>query len=86
MQWVEEGSLPRSTLPFEGVPGFADFVLVLIGPGGTGKTSVLKAAEALIDHFCGTESVRKCALSNTASRLLGGDTLQTATRRSLTAK
>ena len=48
---------------------------LLIGPGGTGKTSILKAAEALIDHFAGPESVRKCAISNTASRLLGGDTM-----------
>ena len=46
-----------------------------MGPGGTGKTSVLKAAEALIDHFNGQESVRKCAISNTAARLLKGDTM-----------
>ena len=32
-------------------------------------------AEAFFDHLAGSESVRKCALSNTASRLLGGDTL-----------
>ena len=75
LQWVEDGQLPRGVYPRGKGPTAADFVLVLIGPGGTGKTSVLKAAEALIDHFHGPESVRKCALSNTASRLLGGDTL-----------
>ena len=51
------------------------FQMALIGPGGTGKTTVLRVVEALVDHFHGPESVRKCALSNTAARLLGGDTV-----------
>ena len=51
------------------------FQMIMIGPGGTGKTTVLKVAEALANHFNGDESVRKCALSNTAARLLGGDTI-----------
>ena len=50
-------------------------ILILIGPGGTGKATVLKAAEALIDYFACAESVRKCAISNAAARLLKGDTL-----------
>ena len=49
--------------------------MVLLGPGGTGKTTVLRAQEALNDHFIGPEAVRKCAISNTAARLLGGDTM-----------
>ena len=84
-QWIDGGEMPSqdrcplasncpSAEPFR-PDNPKEFVLVLIGPGGTGKTVVLKAAEALIDHFAGSESVRKCALSNTASRLLGGDTL-----------
>ena len=40
---------------------------------GTGKTTVLKSIEALIDQFLGAESVRKCAISNAAARLLGGE-------------
>ena len=45
------------------------------GPGGTGKSTVLLLVEALIDHFAGAGAVQKCAISNTAARLLGGDTL-----------
>ena len=73
-RWYDEGILP------EGPPGgscrlFHDFQLALIGPGGTGKTTVLLLVEALIEFFVGHETVHKCALSNTAARLLGGDTL-----------
>ena len=50
-------------------------VLVIIGAGGTGKTYVLQMAEALCDFFSGTESVRKCVISNAVARLLEGDTL-----------
>ena len=45
------------------------------GPGGTGKTAVLKISEALTVFFAGADSVRKLAPSNAAARLLGGDTL-----------
>ena len=43
--------------------------------GGTGKTTVLNVIEAFCDHFLGLESVRKAAPTNTAARLLRGDTL-----------
>ena len=46
-----------------------------MGPGGTGKTAVLKTISALIDFFAGAASVHKLAPSNAAARLLGGDTL-----------
>ena len=58
--------------------------MILIGPGGTGKTTVLRAAEALIDHFDGSDSVRKCAFANTAARLLQGDTLHALCKLPLT--
>ena len=51
------------------------FQLALMGPGGTGKTAVLRVTEALITYFCGPETVRKCAPSNAAARLIGGDTV-----------
>merc|ERR1711923_586883 len=51
------------------------FALAIIGPGGTGKTAVLKATEALIAFFAGPEKVQKLAPSNAAARLLGGDTI-----------
>ena len=70
--WRAEGDLLDSA-DVEEVA--CDDKLVLIGPAGAGKTTVLKAAEALIDHFVGPESVRKCAISNAAARLLRGDTL-----------
>ena len=52
-----------------------NFQLALLGPGGTGKTAVLRVTEALVIFFCGPDHVRKCAPSNAAARLLGGDTL-----------
>jgi len=52
-----------------------NFCLAIIGPAGTGKTAVLKLTEALIIFFAGLNTVQKLAPSNTAARLLGGDTL-----------
>ena len=57
------------------VQKFPSFQLVIIGPGGTGKTAVLKITEALTEFFAGVDTVRKLAPSNAAARLLGGDTL-----------
>ena len=54
---------------------FTDFCLAIVGPGGTGKTAVLKMAEALTVFFAGPDTMRKLAPSNAAARLLGGDTL-----------
>ena len=74
LRWYESGQIdPGLVTESERSP--EEFLFALIGPGGTGKTTVLKAAEALIDHFGGCESVRKCAISNTAARLLKGDTI-----------
>ena len=53
---------------------FDDFALPIIGPGGTGKTAVLKVTEALTVFFAGA-TVQKLAPSNAAARLLGGDTI-----------
>ena len=49
--------------------------LIMIGAAGTGKSTVLRIVEALADKFFGPDSVRKGAPSNTAARLLGGDTI-----------
>jgi hypothetical protein len=49
--------------------------LIMIGAAGTGKSTVLRIVEALSDKFFGPDSVRKGAPSNTAARLLGGDTI-----------
>ena len=54
---------------------FSDLRLAIIGPGGTGKTAVLKISEALTVFFAGPGSVQKLAPSNAAARILGGDTL-----------
>jgi len=54
---------------------FQDFCLAIVGPGGTGKTAVLKMVEALTVFFAGPDTVHKLAPSNAAARLLGGDTL-----------
>ena len=57
------------------VKKFKDFGLAITGPGGTGKTAVLKMVEASTSFFAGPDTVRKLAPSNAAARLLGGDTL-----------
>ena len=54
---------------------FQQFALAIVGPGGTGKTAVLKSVEALTNFFAGTDTVRKMAPSNAAARLLQGDTI-----------
>ena len=72
--WYDEGSLDASDVPEEHRRAF-EFMQIIIGPGGSCKTTILKSAEALIDHFAGHESVRKCAISNTAARLVSGDTM-----------
>ncbi|CAK0855377.1 unnamed protein product [Prorocentrum cordatum] len=60
-----------------GRPSLADgFQLALMGPGGTGKTAVLRVVEAVICYFNGPDTVQKCAPSNSAARLLKGDTLR----------
>ena len=73
-RWKEEGQLQLSKQ--EDRPGlFKDFCLAIMGPGGTGKTHVLKVIEALTIFFAGPDTVRKLAPSNAAARLLGGDTI-----------
>ena len=71
-EWREDGTL-------EDDPGrprkFQEFSIAIFGPGGTGKTAVLKLVEALVVFFMGPETVQKLAPSNAAARLLGGDTL-----------
>ena len=56
-------------------PKFDNFCLAIMGPGGTGKTAILKVTEALTVFFAGPDTVRKLAPSNAAARLLGGDTI-----------
>ena len=69
--WREKGLLARETAgPWEQY--FKEFSLVIMGPGGTGKTAVLKISEALTVFFAGADAVRKLAPSNAAARLLGG--------------
>eukprot|EP00973_Karenia_brevis_P059413 8271018-Karenia_brevis.AAC.1 len=49
--------------------------MIFIGGAGTGKTTTILVIEALVDFFHEKGSVRKSAPTNTASRLIGGDTL-----------
>ena len=71
-KWREEAPLAASA---QQKARFSNFCLAIVGPGGTGKTAVLKMVEALTLFFTGPETVRKLAPSNAAARLLGGDTL-----------
>ena len=70
-EWVADGKLAAPSWRFE------DYTLahILIGGAGTGKTSALRVMEALLNYFCGPESMNKGAPTNTAARLLRGNTL-----------
>ena len=72
-KWQLEGELAPS--PNDAKAKFDDYCLAIVGPGGTGKTAILKATEALITIFAGVDTVRKLAPSNAAARILGGDTI-----------
>jgi len=50
------------------------FVMILTGAAGTGKTTIVRMLEAFADYFLGDESLRKSAPTNTAARVVGGDT------------
>ena len=78
-QWRDEGVLPRLATTSE-VIDMHEFSLAIMGPGGTGKTTVLRTVEALTEFFTGPNTVRKLAPSNAAARLLGGDTLHALCR------
>ena len=67
-QWELESASPLSGQ-------FDEFVFAMVGPGGSGKTAVLKITEALITYFAGSDTVQKIAPSNAAARLIGGNTL-----------
>ena len=63
-RWREKDMIATSASDAE---KFKDFTLIIIGPGGTGKTTVLKVVEALTIFFAGPETVRKLAPSNAAA-------------------
>ena len=73
VKWHLEEDRPSKSR--KGKVAFDDFALAIIGPGGTGKTAVLKVTEALTVFFAGEDTVQKLAPSNAAARLLGGDTI-----------
>ena len=68
-KWVLDGVLEPA--PFK--EDLAQLCHVLTGGAGSGKTT-LRVIESLLDFFLGEESVMKSAPTNTAARLLGGDT------------
>ena len=73
-RWYEAGSLaqlPQSSALLD----WKDFALAIVGPGGTGKTSILRLTQVLTERFAGSDVIRKLAPSNAAARVLGGDTL-----------
>ena len=74
-QWREKKWSTPSTTSASEASLVNNFTLAIMGPGGTGKTAVLKAVESLTIFFKGADTVRKMAPSNAAARLLGGDTL-----------
>ena len=73
--WIQDSMIQEWGLLTKEVKPCPPLRLVTIGPAGTGKTTVLRLAEALATKFFGPDSVMKCAPTNTAARLLGGDTI-----------
>ena len=73
-QWRDKNLLPAHAQASTDID-FDTFCLAIMGPGGTGKTAVLRMIEALTVFFAGVDTVQKLAPSNAAARLLGGDTL-----------
>jgi hypothetical protein len=75
-KWIADGLLSADTLcGKKHLRRFGQMMLAIMGPAGTGKTSIIKVAEALIEYFVGDDVVVKCAPSNTAARLFKGDTV-----------
>ena len=72
-QWVKAGQLAAEPWASGAKP--EPLRHVLIGGAGCGKTTTLLVIEALLDFFLGADSMRKAAPTNTAARLLRGDTV-----------
>ena len=56
--------------------------ILLHGPGGTGKTEVVAILQALMLRFFGADSCVAVASSNSAARVIGGDTVHSSLRLS----
>ena len=69
-EWVAKGVLGAAPFGIERVA----LCHVLTGGAGGGKTTTLRVIESLLDFFFGSDSLKKSAPTNTAARLLGGDT------------
>ncbi len=64
--WLANGTLSAASTG-SAVQPFRNYCLAIVGPGGTGKTAVLKICETLTVFFAGPETVRKLAPSNAAA-------------------
>ena len=76
--WESDHVSPAAKKPSKARKAFRNFRLAIVGPGGTGKTAMLKVTEALTTFFLGPDIVQKMAPSNAAARLFGGDTIHAA--------
>ena len=56
--------------------GHADVVvkIIVVGDSLSGKTTLVHKLEAFADFFLGDSCMRKSAPTNTAARVVGGDT------------
>jgi hypothetical protein len=70
-KWVLDGVLDPAPLKED----LAQLCHALTGGAGSGKTTTLRVIESLLDFFLGEESVMKSDPTNTAARMLGGDTV-----------
>ncbi len=67
-------------------PNGDPFYFVLLGPGGTGKTSVIIVVTELVRFFFTEDAVKLVAPTNAAARLIGGDTAHAVCKLPLEAK
>ena len=67
-------------IPPRGDASAVDHVILITGGAGSGKTTVLLVIEKLYEHFLGSGCMLKAAPTNTAARLLHGDTLHAVHR------
>lgn len=70
-EWFRDGKLSEAPWVLE----YEQFIHILIGGAGTGKTTTLRCIDALVDFCHGPGSRRMSAPTNTAARKLPGDTV-----------
>ena len=76
-EWMRDGKLTKydaAVLARHARYEDDELLMILSGAAGTGKTTVVRIIDKLMKHFYHPEALAKSAPTNTAARMLGGDT------------